>query len=133
MLEELARAATLCNDSALREHDKIWVVEGDPMEGALLAFSEKVDLDTRQEQTIWARTDAIPFDAKHRFMATLNHDHEHHACIFVKGAPEQILTMCENQRGADSTTEPLDTEYWDGQAESIAALGQRVLAFAAPS
>ena len=130
VLEELARAATLCNDSALREHDKIWVVEGDPMEGALLAFSEKVDLDTRQEQTIWARTDAIPFDAKHRFMATLNHDHEHHACIFVKGAPEQILTMCENQRGADSTTEPLDTEYWDGQAESIAALGQRVLAFA---
>ncbi|MFC1503307.1 cation-transporting P-type ATPase [Pseudomonadota bacterium] len=130
VLEELARAAALCNNAALRERDGIWVVEGDPMEGALLAFSGKMDVNTWQEQSAWTRTDAIPFDAKHRFMATLNHDHEHHACIFVKGAPERILEMCRNQRGADATTEPLDTAYWHRKAEAIAALGQRVLAFA---
>jgi magnesium-transporting ATPase (P-type) len=130
LLEELARAATLCNDAALQERDGIWVVEGDPMEGALLAFSAKMDVNTRQEQSLWARSDVIPFDAKHRFMATLNHDHEHHACSFVKGAPERILEMCSDQRGADGTTEPLDTAYWHHKAESIAALGQRVLAFA---
>jgi len=133
ILEELARAATLCNDAALREHDGVWVVEGDPMEGALLSFSGKMDLDTRQEQATWTRTDAIPFDARHRFMATLNHDHEHHACIFVKGAPERILAMCANQRSADGATEPLDTTYWNEQVESIAARGQRVLAFAVKS
>lgn len=131
MLEELARAATLCNDAALREHGSVWMVEGDPMEGALLAFVGKMDVDIRQEQATWARTDAIPFDARHRFMATLNHDHERHAFIFVKGAPEQILTMCGNQRGANGSTESLDTAYWNDQADSIAALGQRVLAFAA--
>jgi len=130
VLEELARAAALCNDAALREHDGAWIVEGDPMEGALLTFSGKMDVNARQEQATWKRTDAIPFDAKHRFMATLNHDHNHHACIFVKGAPEQILEMCSNQRSADATTEPLDNEYWHQKAESIAALGQRVLAFA---
>jgi len=130
VLEELARAATLCNDAALREHDGVWLVEGDPMEGALLAFSGKMDINTCQEQTTWTRTDAIPFDARHRFMATLNHDHEQHACIFIKGAPERILTMCANQRGANEAKEPLDTTYWNEQAESIAALGQRVLAFA---
>lgn len=130
VLEELARAATLCNDAALLERDGIWSVEGDPMEGALLAFSGKMDVSVRQEQAKWTRTDAIPFDAKHRFMATLNHDHNHHACIFVKGAPEQILEMCSNQRGADATTEPLDNVYWYQKAEAIAALGQRVLAFA---
>jgi len=130
VLEELASAATLCNDAALREHDGVWIVEGDPMEGALLAFSGKMDVNIRQEQASWSRTDAIPFDARHRFMATLNHNHEHQACLFVKGAPERMLTMCENQRGADGVTEPLDTAYWNGQAESIAALGQRVLAFA---
>ena len=133
ILEELARAATLCNDAALRKHDGIWVVEGDPMEGALLSFSGKMDLDTRQEQAAWTRTDAIPFDARHRFMATLNHDHEHHAFIFVKGAPERMLAMCANQRGADGTTEQLNTTYWNEQVESIAALGQRVLAFAVKS
>lgn len=130
MLEELARAATLCNDAALRQQNGVWVVEGDPMEGALLSFAGKMDVNTRQEQAAWSRTDVIPFDAQHRFMATLNHDHEQHACIFVKGAPERMLTMCENQRSADGTIEPLDCAYWQEQSDAIAALGQRVLAFA---
>jgi magnesium-transporting ATPase (P-type) len=133
VLEELARAAVLCNDAALREHRRVWVVEGDPMEGALLAFSRKMDVDARKEQAEWTRTDAIPFDAKHRFMATLNHDHEHHAFVFVKGAPERILAMCSNQRSTNMKTEPLDKKYWNENAENIAALGQRVLAFAVKS
>src|SRR5690606_9200386 len=98
---ELARAAALCNDAALKEHEGVWTAEGDPMEGALLAFAGKMDMDIRGEQTKWARSDAIPFDARHRFMATLNHDHESHAFVFVKGAPERILSMCENQRGVN--------------------------------
>lgn len=133
VLEELARAAALCNDAALRDHGHGWVVEGDPMEGALLAFSGKMDVDARKEQAEWTRTDAIPFDAKHRFMATLNHDHEHHAFVFVKGAPERILAMCANQRSANMKTEPLDNAYWNENAENIASLGQRVLAFAVKS
>lgn len=130
VLEELARAAALCNDAALREHEGMWVVEGDPMEGALLALSGKIGMDVRKEVSVWTRTDAIPFDAKHRFMATLNHDQERHAFVFLKGAPERILTMCQNQRGADGKTEPLNETYWQEKADSIAALGQRVLAFA---
>jgi len=133
VLEELARAAALCNDAALRQHDGIWTVEGDPMEGALLAFAGKMGLDARKEQAAWTRTDAIAFDAKHRFMATLNHDHERHAYVFVKGAPERILSMCESQRSANGKTEPVDTVYWNTKAENIAALGQRVLAFAVKS
>ena len=130
VLEQLARAAALCNDAALRNNDGVWHVEGDPMEGALLTFAGKMDVDVREERGAWTRTDAIPFDAKHRFMATLNHDHERAAFVFVKGAPEQILSMCQHQRGADGKSEPLDTDYWNEQAEKVAALGQRVLAFA---
>ncbi|KGM06277.1 Cation transporting ATPase [Methylophaga thiooxydans] len=130
VLDELARTATLCNDAVLREHNSVWMVEGDPMEGALLSFAGKVDLKPREEQSTWTRTDTIPFDAKHRFMATLNHDHEQHACIYVKGAPESVLAMCVNQRSADGSTEALDTTYWNEQADAIAARGQRVLAFA---
>lgn len=133
VLEELARAAALCNDAALRQHDGVWAVEGDPMEGALLAFAGKMDVDVRKEQAAWTRTDAIPFDAKHRFMATLNHDHDAQAFVFVKGAPERILSMCEKQRSMGGKVEPLDTAYWNEKAESIAALGQRVLAFAVKS
>ncbi len=133
VLEELARAAVLCNDAALHEKEHVWEVEGDPMEGALLSFGGKMNMDARKEQVSWTRTDAIPFDAKHRFMATLNHDHEHHAFVFVKGAPERILSMCKDQRNADGRSEPLDTAYWNEKVEAIAALGQRVLAFAVES
>ena len=133
VLEEIARAATLCNDAALREHEGIWTVEGDPMEGALLAFAGKMDMDIRGEKSEWTRTDAIPFDAKHRFMATLNHDHEGHALMFAKGAPERILAMCKDQRSADGNIESLDKDYWHRQADGIASLGQRVLAFAVKS
>jgi len=130
VLEDLARAAALCNDAFLREHEGIWTVEGDPMEGALLAFTGKMDVDVRKTQAVWTRTDTIPFDARHRFMATLNHDHERHAFVFVKGAPEQILAMCQDQRDIDGNTEALDVDYWQTNVEAIAALGQRVLAFA---
>lgn len=130
VLEELARAATLCNDAALHDHEGVWAVEGDPMEGALLAFASKIGIEIRKEQAAWTRTDAIPFDAKHRFMATLNHDHEHHAFVFIKGAPEQILAMCKTQSVADGNVAPLNKAYWQEKADSIAALGQRVLAFA---
>ena len=130
VLQELARAAALCNDASLREREGVWTVEGDPMEGALLAFAEKMDVDAHQEQAVYTRTDAIPFDARHRFMATLNHDHEGHAFVFVKGAPERIMRMCKNQRRADGSTEAINTSYWQNQVEAIAARGQRVLAIA---
>ena len=130
ILHELGRSATLVNDAALQEKDGVWVVEGDPMEGALLAFAGKVSIDVRKELGGWTRTDVIPFDARHRFMATLNHDHEEHAFISVKGAPEQIFTMCSWERAVSDGTEPFDDEYWHGKVEEMAAKGQRILAFA---
>ena len=133
ILEELGRSAALCNDASLHERDSAWHVEGDPMEGALLALAGKIGIDVREELAKWARTDTIPFDSKHRFMATLNHDHENHAFVSVKGAPEQILSMCGAQRTVAEGTEALDRDYWHKRAEDIAAQGQRVLAFAVRS
>ena len=130
VLEDIARAAVLCNDAALQEKAGTWTVNGDPMEGALLALAGKVGLDGRREQGRWNRTDTIPFDATYRFMATLNHNHERHARIFVKGAPEQVLSMCSSQRDAQGRELPLDKNYWQEKSETIAAGGERVLAFA---
>jgi magnesium-transporting ATPase (P-type) len=131
VLQELALASTLCNEATIRENAGMWVTEGDPMEGALLAFAGKIDGSARQQQAIWRRTDVIPFDSQHRFMATLNHDHEGNAFAFVKVAPERILTMCRDQRGLNGATEPLEESLWNESADKIAAQGQRVLAFAA--
>ncbi|SFL02575.1 cation-transporting P-type ATPase [Pseudomonas sp. NFACC46-3] len=133
VLAELGRATSLCNDARLRQHEDTWKVEGDPMEGALLVFCAKAGINGEEERGTWARTDAIPFDAKHRFMATLHHNHDRQAAIYVKGAPEQILTMCTHQRSNTGATAPLDADYWHAQANAIARKGQRVLALAVRS
>jgi potassium/sodium efflux P-type ATPase len=130
-LQQIGRVAALCNDASLDERDGTWHVEGDPMEGALLALSGRIGVDAHAERATWARTDQIPFDAKHRFMATLHHDHEGHAFVFVKGAPEQILSMCDAQRTPGRGAESIDRDYWRDAADRVAAEGQRVLALAA--
>lgn len=129
-LNDLAVAAALCNDAALEQRDDTWTVEGDPMEGALLALAGKTVSDLPDRLSALTRTDVIPFDAKYRFMATLHHRQHGGAQVHVKGAPEQILSMCNLQREADGATRPIDPALWQQRAEEIAGRGQRVLAFA---
>ncbi|GGK48510.1 HAD-IC family P-type ATPase [Salinarimonas ramus] len=132
LLADLARAALLCNDAALTRTEHGWRVEGDPMEGALVALAAKAGFEPRAERTSWTRMDAVPFDAQHRFMATLDrpNEAERGAYVFVKGAPERILAMCDVARGADGRDLPLDRARCHAAIEEIAAKGQRVLAFA---
>jgi calcium-translocating P-type ATPase len=114
-LSRLGAAAALCNDAAIVARDGDWFVEGDPMEGALLAFAQKAagaPAGTR-------RIDTIPFDSRHRFMAVLT-EGPHGRCIQLKGAPERVLPMCRD----------IDLEHWRARAHAIAAQGLRVLAFA---
>jgi magnesium-transporting ATPase (P-type) len=107
LLQQLARAALLCNDASLQERAGVWQVEGDPMEGALVAFAVKAGLDAQGDRRDWQRVDVIPFDARHRFMATLNHDHHGHQLVLVKGAPERLLDMCSDVHSADGNA-PID-------------------------
>ncbi|MCB2073071.1 MAG: cation-transporting P-type ATPase [Novosphingobium sp.] len=130
ILVEIARASALCNDAALHAHGDGWRIEGDPMEGALKALAGKIMRNGHEVFPEWSRTDGIPFDASHRYMAVLHHDHEGNALIHAKGAPERMLEMCSAQRRHDGGEEALDRQYWLDQIEQIAARGQRVLALA---
>jgi ATPase, P-type (transporting), HAD superfamily, subfamily IC len=129
VLSELGLVASLCNDAELKHQDALWLVEGDPMEGALLAFAAKTGLDVTQIRREWTRTDMIPFNSRHKFMATLHHEHAQHACILVKGAPESVIGMCQYQV-VGGKLQALEAAVWQQQAETIAAQGQRVLALA---
>ncbi|MEZ5832656.1 MAG: HAD-IC family P-type ATPase [Dongiaceae bacterium] len=131
LLLEIAEAAALCNDAALHQHQDVWRVEGDPMEGALKALAAKIMDSTYGRLEGWTRTDGIPFDASRRYMAVLHHDHEGHAWIHAKGAPERIVAMCGSQRMAAGGAQTVDAEYWHQRIEEIASQGQRVLALAA--
>lgn len=129
VLEEIARAGLLCNEAAVAETPQGWVLHGDPTEGALVTLALKAGLDQARQQEQWPRLDVIPFESEHRFMATLHHDHAGHAFVYVKGAPERILSMCGSQR-AGGRSAPLEREYWERGMEELAARGQRLLAVA---
>ncbi len=128
-LEELARAALLCNDATLQDEKGIWLLHGDPTEGALQSMALKAGLEPHLEREKWPRTDVIPFESEHRFMATLHHDHAGHGFTYVKGAPERLLDMCTKQRSNGEDT-LLKRSYWLERMQTMAQKGQRLLAIA---
>ncbi len=127
------RPLALCNDAMLREKDGVWVVEGDPTEGALLAAAVKGGVNLRELALELPRTDEIPFESQHKFMATLHHDHDGVGYIFVKGAPERLLEMCFWEQDAREELRPIDCDCWLARIDEMAARGQRVLAVASKS
>ncbi|MCW9023663.1 MAG: cation-transporting P-type ATPase [Gammaproteobacteria bacterium] len=129
LLHEVAQAALLCNDATLSEVDNQWIIQGDPTEGALVTLAQKAGLDHNYCQSQYPRTDAIPFESQHRFMATLHHDHTGHGFIYLKGAPERVLEMCHKQRMRGEDV-PLDKAYWETHMHAMATRGQRLLAIA---
>ncbi len=131
----LMRIATVCNDARLvapdaeKQDASDWRVAGDPMEGALLTLAGKAGHDHEHLRQAMARLDVIPFDAAHRFMATLHNTAEVGAVLYLKGAPEEVLSLCQGQLG-DNDTLSLDPEYWHHAIEDLAKRGERTLAFA---
>jgi magnesium-transporting ATPase (P-type) len=128
-LQELAHAALLCNDAELRETGDGWQLTGDPTEGALLTLALKAGLDLRQAREALPRTDVIPFESEHRFMATLHHDHAGHGSLYLKGAPERVLALCATQQGAKDES-AFDPGRWHARMEEAAAQGMRLMALA---
>ena len=127
-LGAIAEAALLCNDAALRLSGAEWVVDGDPMEGALIVFALKAGADPEAIRRDSPRLKEIPFNSRHRFMATLNRVGAANL-ITVKGAPERVLELCAWQRSATGD-ETLDAAAWRAEIDRLAARGQRVIAFA---
>jgi magnesium-transporting ATPase (P-type) len=116
----LMRCALLCNDAQLHRHEAGWAAEGDPMETALVALAMKAGLNAEHARAEWPRLDEIPFDATHRFMASLHRGPAGEVMAFVKGAPEAVLQMA-------GTPEP---ELWAARIAAAASAGERVLGFA---
>ncbi len=129
LLQAVVRGAMLCNDASLEQCNGEWRIHGDPMEGALLVAGLKAGLDRDEVTKQFPRTDLIPFESEHRFMATLHHSHDGDAFIIIKGAPERVLEMCAQQRTNDGG-QPLERAFWLTQIETMARQGQRVLAIA---
>ncbi|HET9067527.1 MAG TPA: HAD-IC family P-type ATPase, partial [Amaricoccus sp.] len=119
-LAPILTCGLMCNDATLAQEDAGWTVAGDPMEGALVALAMKAGLEPANARAEWPRRDEIPFDAAHRYMATLHEGPRGEGLILVKGAPEVVLALAGAEGGP-----------WEARIARLGAEGERVLGFAA--
>ncbi|MDV7401139.1 cation-transporting P-type ATPase, partial [Arthrospira platensis SPKY1] len=57
VLDLMGRVSMLCNDAELFQIEDVWKVEGDPTEGALYPFGNKLGMERKSEQQAYPRID----------------------------------------------------------------------------
>jgi len=117
----LMQAVRLCNDAELREKEDRWTIDGDPTEGALITLAYKAGFGDFKSQ----RVDHVPFESDHKYMATLN-DLEEGRYIFMKGAPEKLMEVCDKELANDGVQQ-LQNDYWNKEIDRQANEGRRVI------
>ena len=114
-IRDLLLAGVLCNDASVgtgitHRRDNV----GDPTELALIAAADTVDPQIRADAEGWPRIQEIPFSSELRFMATLHTNPDSSGRrLIVKGAVEDVLTLCEH---IDEATIMQTTDDFGAQA-----------------
>lgn len=129
LVAELASAGVCCNDARLEGDTHDDTVVGDPMEAALIVLARKAGINSAATQDALPRIDLIPFESEKRFMATLHRTGEGGGVLYVKGAPETVLSFCASELTVDGS-QPVSTENWQTGISDLARSGHRVLALA---
>ena len=113
------RAGTLCSDATLEE--------GDPTEQAIVMAADECGIDVERLREEHPRTDEIPFSSERKWMGTVHDD-----AVYVKGAPEVILSKCSRVLSDAGPTDltPDRAEQIRGQVGAFADDALRVLAVA---
>jgi len=104
-----------CQEVQTKDDQVVETLSGNPTELALLRYTAEQNLPLK---TALAK---LPFSSSYKYMATL-HEEQDHAVVFVKGAPEVLLSK--------SSLSQSEQQQWINQASQLAKKGQRVLGFA---
>ena len=122
-------ALTHChNVTRVRHPDGHLVPTGDPTEVALIEFAQEHGL---LHGAPLPRMGELPFDTDRKRMTTL-HWQQGGVAAFVKGAPESVIPLCEQQlhQGAVEPMTPPDRQKVLAQSRTFAQQAYRVLAVA---
>lgn len=133
ILDNLFAESVALNSTAYIERaGEGFSVVGNPTEGALLRFLYEHDFSYKEYRENGNIAKRLPFNTERKFMATLTTG----GSLYVKGAPEIILSMCRGVSGG-SVENPEGNLHGcvdvDGELEKIKVYqskGMRCLAFA---
>jgi Ca2+-transporting ATPase len=130
------RAAALCSDAHLVRHELEseyqWEIRGDPTEGALVVAAAKAGVNKEVLEVDYRRVDEVPFGADAKYMATFHTNPEGKVDLYVKGAPEVVLAMCDTllAAGGQRGLSGLEVEEILNANARMASDALRVLAIA---
>jgi len=124
----LLLTGVLTNEADLVHVDGRAVASGDPTDAALLVAADRAGLDPGELRAAHPLVAEIPFEAHRRYSATFRDGPEGRA-VFVKGAPEKVISMCSSVLTPDGPV-ALDPDVAHTAARDLAARGLRVLGMA---
>jgi len=125
----LASDAYIENPNDAFEHMK---VIGSPTEKALVLAANQVGFDQDQFRQDNPRLEEIPFDSDKKYMITLHQDEKKNKEIYIKGAPEKILSFSSKidfdgkmENFTEKRKKKIEAEY-----KKLSMEGLRILALA---
>lgn len=102
---------------------------GDPTEVALLVAAARAGLDPPEVRAAFEVVTEVPFEPARRWSAGIYSDGGQHT-LYLKGAPEQVLAMCDRTLTDNGEPAAFDPGAVTEAGAALAARGLRVLAFA---
>lgn len=121
-------AGVLANEAMLKDGGEELTSTGDPTEVALLVSGSKAGLKKDRLLNEYPMIDMIPFDARQLYSASI-HKVDSRRIVFIKGAPERILNMCDTQTVQEGQV-IIDRNKIQYESRRMAEEGLRVLAMA---
>ena len=130
-LQRLLHIGSLCNDTTLNSVNGVWLIKGDPTEGALVVTAAKAGLWQEELQIQFPRISEIPFSSETKRMTT-THQTSQGKTAYSKGAPEVILSSCNRifRNGEETALTSEDRKTIMAVAQEMAEDALRVLALA---
>ncbi|MDH5181329.1 MAG: HAD-IC family P-type ATPase, partial [Gammaproteobacteria bacterium] len=127
-IHRLAIAAVLANEGFLGHRNDTWVHHGDAVDVALLVMAHKLNLTQHELIEQYSELARIPYEPANQYAASL-HQIDQRPVLFVKGAQEKILSLCNRMMTAEGETQ-LDLAAQQAYAQRLAEQGYRVISLA---
>lgn len=124
----------LCNDAHFEDPSNFATspIVGDPTDRALFRAARESGMDISATKSDYPRKQEIPFESSNRYMATRHKFNRELDVIYIKGAPEKILSYCGSylDEGEIKEMHKADRERIFEHFEELTGKGLRVLATA---
>ena len=127
-LDLALKIGTLCNNANILQEEDVWVVAGDPTEGALLTAAGKRGFSKAELEKEYHFIEEIPFDSERKMMSVLRKDGGENK-LFVKGAPDVLIKRAKKCL-IDGREVPIDKKEISEINSQLASKAFRVLAVA---